>query len=129
MRELKDYFCTYEQTMALKKLGYLSEAPALAFHASFYETQTPDLKFEYDEEFDNFDIFERTPLRSQALDYFRELGYSAGLRGTTPYNWYLIDIPDKKIMSIKSGNYVSHVHCESALIDKLIELEKEARNE
>lgn len=110
MRELKDYFCTYEQENELIRIGYTAKFVSL---------------FEGLEQTENFTS---GILRSQALDYFRELGYIAGLRGTTPYNWYLIERPKKSIMSIKSGNYVSHVHCESALIDKLIELEKEARN-
>lgn len=106
MRELKDYFCNFKQENELFKIGFDASQKIYIKH----------------------DILRYVILRSQALDYFRDLGYSAGLRGTTPYNWYLIERPDKSIMSIKSGNYVSHVHCESALIDKLIELEKEARN-
>lgn len=121
MRELKDYFCTYEQTQELLKLGIKFDSLAYYFNHEGKNYFASSMDY-----FENKDLV--APLRSQALDYFRELGYSGGLRGTTPYNWYLIERPDKAIMSIKSGNYVSHVHCESALIDKLIELEKEARN-
>lgn len=115
MRELKDYFCDYNQSLKLKGIGFNSDV----------------LEWYFEETKEFCDVMKdvKAPLRSQALDYFMDLGYSVGLRGTTPYNWYLIDRPDKRIMSIKSGNYVSHMHCESALIDKLIELEKEARNE
>lgn len=119
MRELKYYFCTYDQTQELIKLGLKDYKSLMCWNKEQGVLKLGN---------SNVWTISRAPLRAQALDYFRELGYSAGLRGTTPYNWYLIERSDKSIMSIKSGNYVSHVHCESALIDKLIELEKEARN-
>lgn len=110
MRELKDYFCNYEQTQDLLKLG-LSEKYGIS--AEQYETA----EFGYS----GF-------LRSQALDYFRELGYMPQIRGIEA-KWYVIDKVDSRYRAITADkNYQTYHEAESALIDKLIELYGESRN-
>lgn len=111
MRELKDYFCNFEQTQDLLKLG-LSEKYGIS--AEQYETA----EFGYS----GF-------LRSQTLDYFRELGWYGIIEGTQKHGFeWLIDRDFDKYIK-PPNNYSSYNQAESALIDKLIELEKEARNE
>lgn len=127
MRELKDYFCDYKQSLALKELGYLSDENVLAFYASFYETQTPDLKFEYEDEFDDFDIIQPAPLRSQALDFFRDLGYTFNSYITANDNKFAYDCLNRFGDYFDESFDLPH-EPESALISLLIEFEKEARN-
>lgn len=115
MRELKDYFCNFEQTQDLIKLG-LSEKYGIS--AEQYETA----EFGYS----GF-------LRSQALDYFRELGYDFNPYKSTNqlmvnggFNYIITTILDRYQSKLFFETYHE---AESALIDKLIELENEARNE
>ena len=108
MRELKDYFCNVEQTQDLIKLG-LSEKYGIS--AEQYETA----EFGYS----GF-------LRSQALDYFRS-GYSWGeLRCD---DFYFVVYKNETAKYFFTEKQKTYHEAESALIDKLIELEKEARNE
>ena len=113
MRELKDYFCTYEQTKELMKLGLIG-----IWHLKHI---TPKNEIPYQ-------ISENclgAILRSQALDYFRS-GYSWGeLRCDDFYFVVYINETAKYFFTEKQKTYHE---AESALIDKLIELEKEARN-
>lgn len=102
MRELKDYFCTYEQSKAIMSL----------------DCQYRWVVARYENDNDNVLVL---LLRSQALDYFRELG------------WIII-ISNTEFDIVKDGKWMTSEDFEStscvegALIDKLIELEKEARN-
>lgn len=129
MRELKDYFCTYEQSLALKKLGYLSDENVLAFYVSFYETQTPDLKFEYEDEFDDFDIIQPAPLRSQALDFFRDKEFVAikpMYNKSKKLHWFRFNYMGKNYNSLQDKSYHN---AERLLIDTLIKaLESEAQH-
>jgi len=101
MRELKDYFCTFTQKQKLIELGFDGDAHIISAEY-YYKIDTP---------------FEGI-LRSQALDFFRDKGES--------YKW-LIDRDYQKY--IKPDNkYETVEEAESALIDKLIELETEAQH-
>jgi len=114
MRELKDYFCTYEQTQELIKLGLKNYKSLMVWNK-----ENGVLKL------GNSGVFTiaRAPLRSQALDFFMELGWKPQIK------WYVIDKVDSRYRAITADkNYQTYHEAESALIDKLIELEKEARN-
>lgn len=108
MRELKDYFCNETQTQELIKLG-LSEKHGIS--AEQYETA----EFGYS----GF-------LRSQALDFFRDLGYEIIQETTKSYICWHVIIKGQ-VKTYVDGDLLFHVS-ESLLISKLIELEKEARN-
>ena len=111
MRELKDYFCTFAQKQQLLDLGFDGDSYIISAEY-YYNISTP---------------FEGI-LRSQALDYFRELGYMLQIRGIEA-KWYVIDKVDSRYRAITADkNYQTYHEAESALIDKLIELQKEARN-
>lgn len=111
MRELKDYFCTFTQKHQLLDLGFDGDSNIITAEY-YYNISTP---------------FEGI-LRSQALDYFRELGwdFQIGSHLTKGY-WFVCAI---KGCGYALPNFIKEYHeAESALIDKLIELQKEARNE
>lgn len=107
MRELKDYFCNYDQAQDLIKLG-LSEKYGIS--AEQYETA----EFGYS----GF-------LRSQALDFFRRRYLWSEYSCNKVYFVVYINGTTKYFYTEKHKTYHE---AESALIDKLIELEKEARN-
>lgn len=118
MTELKDYFCDYEQTQELIKLG-LKDYKSLMV----WNKENGVLKL------GNSGVFTiaRAPLRSQALDFFRDLGWDFQIgRHLTKGYWFACAI---KGCGYALPNFIKEYHeAESALIDKLIELEMEARN-
>lgn len=106
MRELKDYFCTYQQSKALMSL----------------DCQYRWVVACYENDNDNFLVL---LLRSQALDYFRELGYKIVINQYERGHWYEIE---KDGITRTQGGWHTHEFTESEAISRLIELEKEARN-
>lgn len=110
MRELKDYFCDYTQREELNKLG---------------------LKDEEHEVVCEYYVSKGIPfagiLRSQALDFFRDLGYTFNSCITANDNKFAYDCLNR-FGDYLSESFDSPHQPESALISLLIELEKEARN-
>lgn len=101
MRKLEEHFCTYEQREALIELGLNEEEHELS--CEYYNLHvTPFAGF----------------LRSQALDFFRDKSIS--------YQW-LIDRDYSKYFR-PNNEFETFAEAESALIDKLIEIEMEAQN-
>lgn len=119
MRELKDYFCDYKQTQELIQLGLKNYKSLMVWNK-----ENGVLKL------GNSGVFTiaRAPLRSQALDYFRELGYILEQRKTIDLKYYYYIFNQEKEIAVSTDMILDWVIAESALIDKLIELEKEARN-
>lgn len=113
MRELKDYFCTYEQTQELMSLGLIG--------VEHLKHITPKNEILYQLSESCLGAI----LRSQALDFFRELGYKFTIHQNGKGHWY--DIQTEDTIRIQPDWHKYH-ECESMLIDRLIELEKEARN-
>ena len=117
MRELKDYFCTYEQTQELIKIGLSKEKYGLSVEQ--YGTN----KFKYI----GF-------LRSQALDFFMDkkmLGEVRALDGWDNFTfsiWFEDSMAPFFKVTTEFIEFKTYHEAESALIDKLIELEKDARN-
>lgn len=112
MRELKDYFCTFTQKQQLLDLGFDGDSHIITAEY-YYNISTP---------------FEGI-LRNQALDFFRDLGYKAikpMYNKSKRCHWFRFYYKNVQYHTLKQPTY--H-HAESALIGKLIELEKEARNE
>lgn len=116
MRELKDYFCTYNQSKELIELGFIGAV--LAVHLGSTLRQIP-LAY-------NLNAHEiKAPLRCQALDFFRDLGYIIQIRANQHGHWYEFE---KDGITRTQGQWHTYSTSEGALIDRLIELEKEARN-
>ena len=103
MRELKDYFCTFKQENELFKIGFDTSQKIYIKH----------------------DVLRYVILRSQALDYFRELGYKIVINQNKRGHWYEIE---KYGITRTQGGWHTHEFAESKAILRLIELEKEARN-
>jgi len=125
MRELKDYFCNAEQSKELIELGF--NGAVLAVHLGSNLRQIP-LAY-------NLNPHEiKAPLRSQALDFFRDRKMLGEVSVIDDWNRYTYGIWLEDNMSpffkVETGinEYPTYHEAESALIDKLIELEKEARN-
>lgn len=125
MRELEDYFCTYEQENELIQIGYTANFVSLFQGLQQTENFTSGI------------------LRSQALDYFMELGWHGYVKDYTADRYvYCINRVTKDAFGFKGIKHLDVVTysdfknshedfniVELNLIDKLIELEKEARNE
>lgn len=117
MRELKDYFCTPEQSQKLKELGFIFAPIGYFFN---YEGRTL-LSV-------NMDLSEeeglRAPLRAQALDYFREKGYETKIEKYKNGYCYEIEVKESNGLIIYlQGSFTPHKESESMLIDRLIEME------
>lgn len=108
MRELKDYFCTFTQKQQLLDLGFDGDSHIIT--AEYYY---------------NISIPFEGILRSQALDYFRELGYKIVINQNERGHWYEIE---KDGIMRTQGGWLAYEFAESKAISLLIELEKEARN-
>jgi hypothetical protein len=108
MRNLEDHFCTYEQENQLIQIGYTEKFISL---------------FEGLQQTENFTS---GILRSQALDYFRELGYKIVINQNERGNWYEIE---KDGITRTQGVWHAYEFSESEAISRLIKLEKEVRNE
>lgn len=104
MRELQDYFCTYEQREELNKLGLNEEEHEVV--CEYYVSK--GIPF-------------AGILCSQALDFFRDLGWEIHITNDN----YGIIVDSKWVPSKYFDN---PKELENSLISRLIELEKEARN-
>lgn len=126
MRELRDYFCTYEQTKELNKLGFKDYKSLMCWNKEHGVLKLGS---------SNVWTISRAPLRSQALDFFRDKKMLGEVTAIDDWNSYTYGILMEDCMSpffeVQTGinEYHTYHEAESALIDKLIELEKEARNE
>lgn len=123
MRELKDYFCTETQSEKLKELGFNEKCIGYWYTENEsnrkIDYQVCDLIFLGDEP-----DYVLAPLRSQALDFFRDKGWQFAIKCLNKMYWYEIYIGDSISFDeniTEDGLYDYHVS-ESALIDKLIEL-------
>lgn len=134
MRELKDYFCNYEQSKELKALGF--NEPCVFVYNSYKQLKgviTSSIDGDY-VKIDKWDDRLLAPLRSQALDFFRDKKILGEVRSVDSWDSYTYGIWMEDCMSpffevqIGINEYSTYHEAESALIDKLIELEKEAHN-
>lgn len=118
MRELKDYFCAYEQTQELIKLGLKNYKSLMCWNKEHGVLKLGNM---------NVWTISRAPLRSQALDFFRDLGYWITPKLNNEHYYFEISKINRSgyAYSYKDLDYPKS---ESFLISKLIELEKEARN-
>mgnify|MGYP003489554455 CR=1 FL=1 len=117
MGELKDYFCTPEQSQKLKELGCLF-API----GYFFKHEGRDFLLSYMEFAEEEEL--RAPLRAQALDFFREKGYETIIEKYEAGYGYAIRFKVKKDTIIYlQGDFTPYEESESMLIDRLIEME------
>lgn len=115
MRELKDYFCTPEQSQKLKELGLNEDVLAISLGSTIrvvpmnYNTHPVEVKM---------------PLRAQALDFFREKGYETIIEKYEAGYGYAIRFKVKKDTIIYlQGDFTPYEESESMLIDRLIEMD------
>lgn len=119
MKELKDYFCNYEQTQKLMSLGLIG--------TEHLKHITP-----------NNEILHKLSesclgaiLRAQALDFFRENGYETKIEKYEKGYGYEIEVKESNGLTIYlQGSFTPHEESESLLIDRLIQmsLDKEVQD-
>ena len=115
MRELKDYFCTPEQSQKLKELGLNEDVLAISVGSTIrvvpmnYKPHPVEVEM---------------PLRAQALDFFREKGYETIIEKYEAGYGYAIRFKVKKDTIIYlQGDFTPYEESESMLIDRLLEME------
>jgi len=115
MGELKDYFCTPEQSQKLKELGLNEDVLAISVGSTIrvvpmnYKPHPVEMKI---------------PLRAQALDYFRGKGYETKIEKYKNGYCYEIEVKESNGLIIYlQGSFTPHKESESLLIDRLIEME------
>ena len=112
MRELKDYFCNYEQTQKILSLGFAG--------AEHLKHITPNNETLYNLSESCFGAISR----AQALDFFREKGYETIIEKYEAGYGYAIRFKVKKDTIIYlQGDFTPYEESESMLIDRLIEME------
>ena len=120
---MKDLFCSYEQALALKELGF--DEPCFGF----FDTFTNEVKG------GNFPCegSNKAPLKSQIFKWF---GDEHNLIGCIDYskrnNWCyiireIITINDTLIDSKTDGGFNTYEQVQESCIDKLIEIIKEKK--
>ena len=122
---MEKYFVTYNQSLALKELGF--NEPCLAFWDgkntdAFYFNNIRDASGDYVpfQKHDRLKWF-GAPLKSQVFEWFREkhgLGHMINGMG---YETFIVNIGGIQHV-FNSFNFKTYQEAESACIDKLIEL-------
>ena len=119
---MKNLFCTHNQSLALKELGF--DMPCFAYvytgdtgnNVDRYEETEPsrDINFNHDS------ICIPQPLKSQVFEWFREKYSIVGY--VVPHNgkWSYKIISNK--INIELNGFKTYVDAELSCIDKLIEL-------
>jgi hypothetical protein len=120
MRKIEEHFCTYEQAESIIDLGY--EQNFIVLRESLDESAPTHAGV----------------LRSQALDFFRDKRYECAIspfvlvgKSEVPYiadNTFGYFIFKNHKFVFDEVDFETPREAESALIDKLIELEMEAQN-
>lgn len=115
MRELKDHFCTIEQSQKLKELGLNEDVLAISVGSTIrlapmnYKPHPVEMK---------------TPLRAQTLDYFRVKGYETKIEKYKNGYCYEIEVKESNGLIIyRQGDFTPYTEAESMLIDRLIQME------
>ena len=125
MRKLEEHFCSIMQSQELIKLGCNYTALAVSLGSTL--RQVPINYKPHPVEIKMF-------LRSQALDFFRDKKMLGEIMAIDDWNVYTYGIWLEDCMSpffkveTGTGEYITYHEAESALIDKLIELEMEVQN-
>ncbi len=125
---MKNEFCTYEQALALKELGY--DEPCFG---DYYKFDNNDIHLDTADDrqriiTDNKDevIIEiSAPLYQQAFRWFREkYGLDSNTINTnmwTTFSFVINDVPNKNPITTYL-DFNTHEEAESACLDKLIEI-------
>ena len=117
MRELKDYFCTPEQSQKLKDLGCAFAPIGYFFNHEGRTLLSVSMDLSEEEDL-------RAPLRAQALDFFREKGYETKVEKYEKGYGYEIEVKESNGLTIYlQGGFTPHEESESMLIDRLLEME------
>ena len=120
---IQEYFCNYEQSKALKELGFDGECISWF---EMYEFNISSKLYNYNDI--SVGVIS-APLKSQAFEFFREKYNLNGQIAFCEYGiktengWrYTLDNPTKK--QFWSNKFNDYKEAESACIDELIELVK-----
>ena len=114
MRELEEHFCTYTQTQKLMSLGLIG------IEHLKHITPSNEILYQLSESCLG------AILRSQALDFFRDKGLDFHIGGYSSKGFWFGCYKNNE--GYCSPNFKLYHEAESALIDKLIELEMDVQN-
>ena len=138
---MKENFCTYEQALALKELGYnepcfgtyIGKEKELKNYVSFLSIGGNDsinaITISYSELTKQAqEDFILAPLKSQVFKWFRKNSSINGIvsyYGKDQWNIEILDYKGNELIQIEDNTFWSYEEAESACIDKLIELIKD----
>ena len=121
---MEKYFCNYNQSLALKELGF--DEPCLGFYDDQYNK---DNSFYMNDSFNRNKrlIYTSAPLKSQVFEWFREEHSIHGIvsyYGKGQWNIEILDYKGNELIQIEDNTFWSYEEAESTCIDKLIEIVK-----
>ena len=134
---MPDYFCNYEQALALKELGF--DEPCFAYYQksavigndTILPIQIMDKASNFnDAEYSKMGVpFCSAPLKQQVFKWFRDKGFDFAIMEKYKdkgkfYGGY-INKPDERFGNSFGSNFKTYEEAESACIDNLIEILKE----
>ena len=128
---MKKYFCNYNQSLALKELGF--EEPCFAGYrdSEWIGTDGPNSRYFHAQLFSNhqFDDDQKkycsAPLKSQVFDWFRnEHGLNHMIDINFRTNNYITQLWRNRECLFNEHSIKTYEEAESACIDKLIEIVK-----
>lgn len=123
---MKNEFLSYEQSLALKELGFDESALSFYLDNELKETLGVDIGFIKTVNFDSEVI--SAPLMQQAFRFFREKYDLHAL--TSPLlagEWSVVIDCTKTSMQVYWSKALGYEEAEQACLDKLIELAKESK--
>jgi hypothetical protein len=120
---MKENFVTYEQSLALKELGF--KEPCFGCF-----TKSGELSYDFSDNKDEGHYFQdcAAPLKSQVFKWFRKNSSINGIvlyYGKDQWNIEILDYKGNELIQIEDNTFWSYEEAESACIDKLIELIKD----
>ena len=111
---MKNEFCTYEQSLALKELGF-DESCLHSYELKIQFNTSTSYKQEY----------VSAPLIQQAFRFFRERYGIFFDISVTPHLSFKYVINKYAVNEVESDYYTTYEEAEQACLDKLIELAKD----
>jgi hypothetical protein len=130
---MNEYFCNYEQALALKELGFDEPCWCYFVNDVFFDSMFPK-DYDYFEHMNKKMEYTLAPLKSQVFKWFRDKHHLYHMvhhfehkKGTSKE--FLSEISGKLLLGnddvSKFSNHKTHEEAESACIDNLIEILKE----
>ena len=136
---MTEYFCNYEQDLALKELGFKEPCWCYFINDVFFDSMFPK-EYDYFEHTNKKMEYTLAPLKSQVFKWFRDKYNLRGFIGFRPnvkqFDFHIYDMSLSGIDYVKQRSleeYIkdllvgTHEEAESACIDKLISVIKEKK--